>query len=429
MIRIALAVLLSLSAASAFAAPEPVIPREALGGTREIPWSYKQRPPVKVSVDRDGVYTIREVRWGFDERKDEQGRNIPKWRTVKVDPRGAVRAYFALKLFAPEWLAAHGLIIYKFDADRPVVTEHGETSKGFSVSVEAYLKEGQKYDLLKGMKKSWPNVWQLSSLEDYIQHCALSGQRMLLYELELTPEQVRKMLVLSLEESFKDHIQDYYHTLSNSCFTNQIKMINAVIPEKRRIRDYLIPKVLINPLASLPRTLGFLLNRHGLQRGKVIPFAAKERSKADLATKELTGAARQEALRRFGPLAMQATKMENLLADALRSGALPLPAARVLLWDEVSRYCPWLHVPGTVPGELNNGEVSLGEKWGADLAAARTADAFVNLLRIGFAAYRAGLEKRMLLEGPDVSGFVGNRLADFERRAAQLIKTAQLHAR
>lgn len=427
--RILAAALCAFLVPPAFAAAEPVLPREALGGTREIPWSYKQKPPAKVSVDGDGVYTVANVRWGFDERKDEQGRNLPKWRTVKIDPRGAVRAYFALKLFAPEWLAAHGLLIYKFDPKSPVVTEHGETSKGFAVSVEAYLKEGQKYDLMKGLKKSWPNVWQLSSLEDYVQLCALAGQRMIIYELELTPDQVRRMLALSLEESFKDHAKDYYNTLSNSCFTNQIKMINAVIPEGRRIRDYLIPKVVINPFASLPRTLGFLLKRHDLLRGKPIPFAAKERGKADLATKELTGAARQEALRRLAPLTLQSAKLENLLVNAVREGALPLPVARILLWDEVSRYSPWLHVPGTVPGEANNGEVSLGEKWGADLAAAGSADVFGNVVRMGFDAYREGLKRRILLEGPDISGFVGNRLSDFERRAAELLKTAQLHAR
>jgi hypothetical protein len=201
-------------------------------------------------------------------------------------------------------------------------------------------------------------------------------------------------------------------------------MINAVVLKTDQGMD---PEGAHQPFSPPPAHARFpCSDRHKPLRGREIP-PRRGPAQADIATKEFSGAARETALQKVGPLKQHAVKIENLLVNAVMEGALALPAARMLLYDEASRYSPWLHVPGTVPGEANNGEVSLGERFGADLSAAATADAFARVVRAGFDAYRKGLEKRFLLEGPDLTGFIGNRLCDFERRVAEIVKTAQLH--
>lgn len=388
----------------------------------EVPWKFSQRPP-KLMYVKDGVYALDDVRWGFDEQKDAQGRLQPKWRKAYVDTRAVTKAYLCVKVFPPEWIAGHGLMLYRFEPDAPVKTSYKETSKGFFISVEARLKENQKFSITQGLKRKWPTVWQFCSFEDYLQQCAISNLKMILYELDLSREEVQKMLVYSLDRGLKEQGQTMYHTLDESCITAQVDMINLVVDKKRRIRQSIfgIP----NPLASLPRTIGLELRRKHLLKRTLPVFQPKEERIADHTTKQLSGDERRQAMTRLQQVYSRSQNVERQLLEAVENG-LYGEKLRELLYNEVSDYAPHLFVPGVVPGEAKNGELVLGPAFGTALREATDAQGLQKVLRTGFAHYRQGLKTRMLLEGPDISTFVLRRLTELERGVREALAAQRL---
>jgi hypothetical protein len=394
----------------------------------DAPWGYKQRPAELVTKGADGVFTISNVRWGFDEKLDAQGRHIPKWRTVTVDTKGVLRAYLAIKIFPPEWLAAHGLMIFKFDPAHAVKTEYGETSKGLIVSVEAHLKEGEHFDLLQGMKNKWPNIWMLSSLEDYIQLSSLENLKVICYELDLTQDQVRDMLTRSLDRACLDHSNDMYNTLNASCVTAQVDVINEVVAPEHRIPRYFFGKI-INLWASLPRTIGRTLRQKGLLRSELpILLPGTERA-ADHATKEFSGAARAAAIQRFEALKPLVGRAESILTHAVAEGRINADTLRSLMYHDVAGHVLYLTIPGVVPTETNNGEFMIGPEFATSVAEAGTPDRLALVVANAFNAYKQALSKRMLLEGPDISPLVARSMRTLSKSVEELVKTIELNER
>ncbi len=389
------------------------------------PYKYTQKPPVLLNHTGD-IFELDNVRWGFDEKKDDKGRNIPKWRKAVLNSGKVTKAYLCIKLFAPEWIAGHGLMLFRFESKDPVTTNYKETSKGLFISVEAYLKEGQKYGIMEGMKRKWPTVWQLSSFEDYLQACAKSGKKLLMYELELSQEEVQKLLEISIKTSLLDHSKDMYHTIDASCVTAQVDMINAVVDKKRRIRKHFISKIFFNPFASLPRGIGVALKMNRLLRKKLPMFQPKERNKNDITTKNLHGDSRNIALKNINFFQERSKRIENLLCSNIDNGTLTNQFVKELLYNETSQYAPYLYIPGIVPGEENNGETIIGKNFGDAINNATSKKELIKTINLGFSIYRKGLVKRLILEGPDVSIFIKRTLDALEKGLKENIKRAQL---
>ena len=241
----------------------------------ETPWSPDQRPATLVGCAKDGALAIDGVRWGFDNPADH--RHTSRWRTVNVDPRAVTDVVFVIKPFAPEWLAAHALLCFRFDPRKPVTTSSGETTTGLVLSVEAHLHEGQPFSLLGGFAGQFGIVYQLSSWEDYVARSSIADQSLLPYVLALDPDQKRRLLERAMEEAVRSRPGELYNTTRRSCTTELVDLLNDVLPEKQRLRQYLIPGVLKDPATSLPRTMDRLLRSHGLIREAlpVIEPAAK----------------------------------------------------------------------------------------------------------------------------------------------------------
>jgi len=243
--------------------PPPSVP-SGQENTLKNQWIKEQMPAIDLGTDPEGRKLIGNVRCGFIEAeniKDWQ----PQFKEVSIDTDKVKDVYMVIEPFAPEWLAGHALSYFEFEDDGKIKTSDGQEERGMVLSIEARLKEGQEYSLLKGMKKTFKNIYQLGTWKDFVQKSGRrGGHKLIRYKLDLTKEEKKAFLEKSLEESFKDRSDDYYNTLNNSCYSNQIRLLNSVLPEEKRVNRWIIPHIINNPGANLPNAAGFALGSRGI---------------------------------------------------------------------------------------------------------------------------------------------------------------------
>src|SRR5262249_29988629 len=148
------------------------------------------------------------------------------------DPSKLEKVYLAVEPFRLGLVAAHCMAVYQFSEPIPGL----DGDKRLVVSVEARLRDGQKYSALKGFGKNFGLIYQLCSFGDRCQKsCQHQDHHIILHELELTGEQQQRLLANSLQAALKDHSGELYHNSRNSCFTNQVDLLNTVLPDRNQI--------------------------------------------------------------------------------------------------------------------------------------------------------------------------------------------------
>ncbi len=218
-------------------------PLVCLGGD----FCREQKHATVVSNERNIV--INGVRWGF------HGEDLaPRFKRTTIDPTKVVEVYYWSENFPPEWLAAHGMLAFVMEGEDGVVAEDGERDGGIALSVEAHLRKGENYNLVRGLGKHFPLVYQLSTLSDRLQKSlVMAKNRVSSFRLKLTDEQKENLLRNVLEAAAEERKDVLYNTLTNSCVTNACKMINTVVPEKQQLNQWVIPGKLVNMAVSYPK--------------------------------------------------------------------------------------------------------------------------------------------------------------------------------
>lgn len=211
------------------------------------------------------VFHLDGVRWGFD----EHGR-YSHWKArfcdAVVDARQVVNVWIAIEPFAPEWIAAHAFLVFEMAPDAPVRNHLGQTDSALVVSAEAHLRVGQRFSLVAGMGRAYPMMMQVGTWSDVVEKtCRGEGHKIIRHCLALTDVQKREMLVSAIRRA-TGRSCGFYNTLTNSCLTTAIREINAALPWKQRMWNWIIPGLLPNLAAALPRTAPiFLTARHALR--------------------------------------------------------------------------------------------------------------------------------------------------------------------
>lgn len=232
-------------------------------------WIKQQRPAELIGTTQDGKIIARNTRWGFKEVPG-QAEPDPIFKDTSIDPSKVKNVYMVIEPFAPEWIAAHGMMCFEF-GDGGVVAADGSKDDRLVLSIEARLKEGMKYSLVDGLKKKFTNVYQLGTWKDSVyKRSKMQGHKMISYPLNLSQKQKEQLLRNSLDKSFEDHSQDYYHTISNSCYNNQLRLLNTVLPPEQRIREWSIPGIIHKAGSTLPNFAGSTLDSKGLLSGEAI---------------------------------------------------------------------------------------------------------------------------------------------------------------
>lgn len=199
-----------------------------------INWRSDQTPSQLVKKD-GSQYTVSNFRWGWKEtgKPDDWA---PFNENTTIDASKVKNVYMAIEPFAPEIVAGHGLMIFEMEDDGAVEGPDGRKDFGFAVSVEARKPLDKEYGLVTGMKKNFGMIYQLGSLSDQLQKVTRQrGHKLVIHELVLDEKQKQELIHNALDASVEDRLGEWYHTLTNSCFTAAVDLVNDVVPDSQKM--------------------------------------------------------------------------------------------------------------------------------------------------------------------------------------------------
>ncbi len=205
---------------------------------------------IELINNHDGTYTVRNFRFGFPEGTLESA----EFRNARIDPSRIKDVYYWSKDFPPKYIGAHGMLMFLMKDSDGIITDSGEKEIGLVLSVEAWLRTDQDYSIVKGIKPgNYPIIYTVTGYKDGIQRAInVGGLTIGQYKLRLNDDQKKELLVRSLQKA-ADTKDESYNTLVNSCVSTVFDLINEVVPNKQRLKKWIIPYVLLNPRVILPR--------------------------------------------------------------------------------------------------------------------------------------------------------------------------------
>ncbi len=227
----------------------------------QLPPRQDKRRVARLVADGKSGMEVENVRWLYDAEPSDQKFD---WTTAKIRPELVKKVYFVKKPFPPEWLAAHSLFVFTFE-DGGLTDANGNQASGLALTIEAFLREGEVYDLKTGLKDRFGIVWLLTTWEDYAARTALIDKaRLIPYEVKFSRAQTAEMLREALRLSSVNREGEFYHTVTNNCTNNLLILMNRVLPERQQIRMWTIPYMVYNVRATMPVVVPGYLQGKGL---------------------------------------------------------------------------------------------------------------------------------------------------------------------
>lgn len=227
-----------------------------------LPDYQNKRKPVKIISKNGDIYEIENIRWEpeiFEEKNYE-------WHNFRVDVSKLKNVYFVKKPFTPEFIAAHSMLLFRFDKGG-VINDEGKETDSFVLSIEAYLREGQSYSLVDGMRNRFNIIWLLATWKDYSYRTMLydmDSRSIVLYPVSLSLSQKRELLEYALVHASVNREGEYYNTITNNCTNNLIILINKILPSEKRIDLWKIPYLVYNIEATMPNLVIGYLQKKGI---------------------------------------------------------------------------------------------------------------------------------------------------------------------
>ena len=230
----------------------------------QISWEPTQIPSQLLDKSQDGRIRISQFRWGFEETGD-----VDSWKAknddASIDLEKVKDVYFAIEPFKPEWAAAHGLFLFEMEDDKAVTGPNGQKDIGLALSVEARRPKGTDYSVFDGMKKSYGVIHQVGSMADQIQKATRKyGDKLVLHRLRLSASEKKELLTKGLSAATQDRLGEWYHTLMNSCYTQQIDLLNDVVRPHQKMPRWGSLLGIPKPATSFPQFAGGTLKSRAL---------------------------------------------------------------------------------------------------------------------------------------------------------------------
>lgn len=208
---------------------------------------------------------LKGVRWGF--RNNEFGNAIFRDTTVRLDQVREV--YYYSEPFnvtgvstALNRFQAHGLLFFEMKDPSAIRSVDGHSDIGIGVSAEA-RRETPAYSALKGLQKFYKLHYQVLTEKDRLQWgLTIWKERIQRFRLVLDDSQKKRLFREALEEAARDHSQEWYHAITNSCIAAACRLINTVLPDARKLKIWTIPHVWYNMKLGIPsRTPAYLIRK------------------------------------------------------------------------------------------------------------------------------------------------------------------------
>ena len=224
-------------------------------------WSPIQKPTRQLEQLPDGKVRLDSIRWGLNE-EGERADWTGSFGEAVLDPAQVKNVYLGVKPFSPRALAAHSTLI--FEMAEPIQGPEGRVDAGLVLSMEARLRAGEQYKLLKTLNGKYEVVYQLGTLTDLMQKSTRKeANQQYRYLLDLEPSQKQELLKRTLEAAVAERGQERYNLFTNSCHSVAIDLVNSVVPEDQQMDRWLLPGV-YNPLAAFPPYADILFARQDL---------------------------------------------------------------------------------------------------------------------------------------------------------------------
>ena len=200
-----------------------------------------------------------------------------RWTSALVDLeklKGVtwVMTTFNTKVGPLKMQTGHAQLYFEFE-DGGVVTPYGEVNSIVN-SYEGYRDAGTIFNPVFGMMDKYDSIFVMGSFSDVTLKALKVFNGVDLYQLRLSPEEARRILVnsLALATDREELARRKYHTTRNSCVTNQVRLINSAIPEERRIQEWhaIFGKRVFRTLGSIfPSQIPTTLRKTGLMTSEV----------------------------------------------------------------------------------------------------------------------------------------------------------------
>ena len=224
------------------------------------PFVDRQRQ-LEIVAEEGSVLTLDGVRWGFDDNDLEK----PRFSRTTVDLSRVREVYYWSQRFNPEWLAAHGMLVFLMDSEDAIQGAQGQRDIGLVMTVEVHYRKGDSYSPIKGLGKNYRIIYQVTTVGDRIQWAmSMWNQEIRQYRLDLSPDKRKALFKNALVESAVDRKDEWYNTVTNSCVSNAFRVINSVVEKKRKLHLWRIPKILFNMQIGLPNVAPGYLCRRGV---------------------------------------------------------------------------------------------------------------------------------------------------------------------
>jgi len=224
----------------------------------------------------DGKIHFDNMRWG-EEKVPGKSRGKLVFSDCFIDTKKLKDCYLGL---TPS-KEPHTYLVFEFEKES-VTSSTGQKDSFLVLSFGAKLKVGQRFEILKSFDKNFKASYQLCSWKDILQRASkfYNLNEIYRYKLNLTEKQKEELLKTTLDKSFKNNSEEFYHLLNNSCYTKSISLVNSTLPIKQKIKEWFIKGKVHNIMASIPSMAYFLVSEHNLlkDKGQILTKLSKNKS-------------------------------------------------------------------------------------------------------------------------------------------------------
>jgi hypothetical protein len=206
-------------------APAQAVPLEK-SFDPDAPFNYAQRRAA--AAGENGAWTVSNVRWG---RLPADLKSYD-WRTAAVKPELLTGVYYGYKKKG----VGHSFFVFSF-LDGGFVAADGAEGGLMTTGAEGWSREPDGYNVVEGIKDLYPLIWNTTSLESYVEYTVNKAHSDLyLAEIKLPLGKARELLLRTFERMNETNRSgEFYNGFTNNCTTNPVDLLNAVLPEGKRI--------------------------------------------------------------------------------------------------------------------------------------------------------------------------------------------------
>lgn len=184
------------------------------------PWAsdHARMPEIIFADSAVRIANVRNFRYRSATDVDERYET----RTVHLDRLESV--WFVLTPFSTSWRGpAHSFVSFGFS-----------DSTYLAISIEARREVDETYGVLKGVGRNYELIYVIGDEADLIGKRAGLGEfDVYLYPIRTTPERARAVLVDMLQRAERlRRVPEFYHTVANSCTSNLVHHVNAIVPDR-----------------------------------------------------------------------------------------------------------------------------------------------------------------------------------------------------